>query len=162
MRRLTPLDQVLSQGGWMAPTLPYRLKVSGRDEFEGLGVTSTSYRVHGFLRVDGRGLVVEWGGTAHVQEIGMSLREETEQLPTERIEVPFSDLFRAELTGGWFRPRLRVQARTVGALSRVPSEKFGAVEFWYDRSERFAAIEVFQALRAGIEATERSAPDRSG
>jgi hypothetical protein len=139
----------------MGPTLPFRLKVAGKDEVHGLDVTSTSFRIHGYLQVDGDVLVIEWGGTAHVQEVGaMNVRDETEPLPDERLEVPIADLRRAELTGGWLRPRLRVQARRVGALSPVPAEQFGTVEFWYDRSERFTAIEVARALAAAIEAAE--------
>ena len=147
----------------MGPTLPFRLRMPGRrDEVSGLDltgssfkVTSTSFEVHGYLHVDGDVLVVEWGGTIQVQEVGaMSVRDETQPLPNERIEVPVADLYRAELVGGWFRPRLRVQARAVGVLSSVPTEKRGMVEFWYDRSERFTAIEVARALTEAIAAAE--------
>jgi hypothetical protein len=144
----------------MGPTLPFRLKVPGRDAVDGLGVSSTSFRVHGYLEVEGDTLVIEWGGTARVQEVkATTVRDDTEPLPDERLVVPAADLYRAELTGGWFRPRLRVQARRVGALAPVPSERFGAVDFWYDRSERFTAIEVARALREAIDAAERQAYD---
>jgi hypothetical protein len=133
--------------------LPFRLKVPGRDAIDGFEVSSTSFRIHGYLQVDGDMLIIEWGGTAHVQEVGATtVRDETEPLPDERLVVRAADLYRAELTGGWFRPRLRVQARRVGALSAVPSEKFGTVDFWYERSERFTAIEVARALNEAIEA----------
>jgi len=143
----------------MGPTLPFRLKVPGKDEIDGAGVTSMSFRVHGYLQLDLDMLVVEWGGTAHVQEVGLKIRDETEALPEERLEVRVADLLRAELVGGWFRPRLRIQARRIGALGTVPSERFGTVDFWYDRAERFTAIELARALAEAIAAAEAPAFD---
>lgn len=138
----------------MGPRLPFRLKVPKKDVIEGARVTSTIPRIHGYLHVDGDLLVVEWGGTAHVTDVGGTnyVRIETEPLPDERLEVPIADLHRAELLGGWFRPRLTVQARTVGALAPVPTEEFGVVNFWYERSERFTAIAVAQELSDAIAA----------
>jgi hypothetical protein len=139
----------------MGPTLPFRLKLAKTDEvqIEGHDVTTRSYRIHGYLHVEGDTLVIEWGGTVRVNEVGATrIRDETERLPDQRLEIPVADLYRAELTGGWFRPRLTVQARRVGALSPVPNERFGVVDFWYDRAERFTAIDVARALNEAIEA----------
>jgi len=144
----------------MGPTLPFRLKVPGKDEIDGVGVTSMSFRVHGYLHLDQEMLVVEWGGTAHVQEVGaLKIRDETEALPEERLAIHVADLLRAELVGGWFRPRLRIQARRIGALGSVPSERFGTVDFWYDRAERFTAIELASALGEAIADAEAPALD---
>jgi len=135
----------------MGPRLPFRLKVPKEDIIEGGRVTSTTFRSHGYLQVDGDLLIVEWGGTAHVMDVGAAgVRNEAEPLPNERIEVDAADLHRAELLGGWFRPRLTVQARAVGVLSPVPTEEFGVVNFWYERSERFTAIAVAQELNEAI------------
>jgi hypothetical protein len=137
----------------MGPRLPFRLKVPKKDVIEGATVTSTVPRIHGYLHVDGDLLVVEWGGTVQVTEVGgTGVRIENEPLPDERLEVPIADLHRAELQGGWFQPRLAVQARTVGALAPVPIEEFGVVNFWYERSERFTAIAVAQELSDAIAA----------
>lgn len=137
----------------MGPRLPFRLKVPKRDTIDGAGVTSTVLQVHGYLHVDGDRLVVQWGGTAKVTEVGAAgVRNEAEPLPNELLEVPVADLHRAELMGGWFRPRLTVQARTVGILATVPTEEFGVVNFWYERSERFTAIAVAQELTDAIAA----------
>lgn len=148
----------------MSPRLPFRLKVPKQDVIDGGRVTSTTFRSHGFLHVDGDVLIVEWGGRAQVMDVSVTagappepavrIRNEIESLPSERLEVPVSDLYRAELVGGWFRPRLQVQARTVGALAAVPTEEFGVVSFWYDRSERFTAIAVAQELSEAIAAAE--------
>lgn len=144
----------------MSAVLPFRLKVPGRDEIDGMDVVSQSFRIHGYLEMAGDVLVIEWGGTTHVQEVGMKgVRDETEPLAAQRLEVPAADLLRAELTGGWLRPRLRVQARRIGALAPVPSEKRGTVEFWYDRSERFVAIEVARELADAIAAAAAPGDD---
>jgi hypothetical protein len=136
----------------MDPTLPFRFKARKTTEIDGSNVTTTSFRVHGYLEVDGDRLIVEWGGTAQVRHVGATgIRDETKALPDERLAIPVADLYRAELTGGWFRPRLTVQARRVGALASIPSERFGVADFWYDRSERFTAIAVAQALTEAIE-----------
>jgi hypothetical protein len=138
----------------MRAVLPFRLKVAGKDEIDGMSITSMAFRVHGFLQVDGDHLVIEWGGTVTVEEVGMSIRDDTERLPDERLEVPVTDIRRAELAGGWFRPHLRVQARRVGALARVPGEKDGVASFWYDRAERFTAIELARELNDAISAAQ--------
>jgi hypothetical protein len=132
--------------------LPFRLKIPKEDQIKGMDVTSKTFRVHGFLEVHEDLLIIEWGGTVNVQEVGMmGVRAEAQTLH-ERLEVPVADLYRAELTGGWFRPRLTVQARTVGALAPVPTEEFGVVNFWYDRSERFTAVAVAAELGEAIAA----------
>jgi hypothetical protein len=136
----------------MDPTLPFRFKVPKTTEVDGSNVTGTSFRVHGYLGVDGDRLIVEWGGTVQVRRVGaMGVRDETQSLADERLAIPIADVYRAELAGGWLRPRLTVQARRVGALASLPSEHFGVVDFWYDRSERFTAIAVLQALTEAIE-----------
>lgn len=136
----------------MAVVLPFRLKVAGKDEFDGLNAVSTSFKVHGFMSLDGDALTIEWGGTAQVQSMGVtSMSDDTEALPIEQLVVPVQDLHRAELTGGWFRPRLTLQGRTLFALAGIPSEDAGVVNFWYDRSERFTAIAMVNALTAAME-----------
>jgi hypothetical protein len=132
--------------------LPFRLKVGDKTELDGSTVIRTSYKVHGYLHVDGEFLVVDLGGAIHVQTIGsFGVRDEKEKLPDRPLMIPARDLYRVELTGGWFRPRLTVQARRAGALAEIPSEVFGVVNFWYERSERFTAIAVANELAAAIE-----------
>jgi hypothetical protein len=138
----------------MPPMLPFRLKVPKTTVVDGSEVRNTSSVVHGYLQVDGDVLIVEWGGTVSVQEVGThGFRERTEALPDERLEIHASDLHRAELEGGWFQPRLSVQSRRVGALAAIPTESMGVVNFWYDRSERFTAVAVAEALKEAIDAS---------
>jgi hypothetical protein len=126
------------------------LKVSGSDEFRGFNAVSTSYRFHGLLRLDDEGLTLEWGGVAQVQQVGMSIRDDRLPLPDERLTLPVSYLYPATLDGGWWRSRLVLRARVPGALAAVPSEDLGTVACWYARSDRSAARDLANALRAAI------------
>ena len=138
----------------MPHILPFRLKVSGTDEFRGLNAISTSYRFYGLLRLDGPLLTIEWGGVAQVQNVGaLSVRDERMALPDESITLPVTSLYPATVEGGWWRPRLRLRARAQGALAIVPSEDLGTVACWDARSDRPAALDLANALRAAIAST---------
>lgn len=140
----------------MTVLLPFRLKVSGTDEFRGLHAVSTSYRFHGLLRLDGALLTIEWGGVAQVQNVGaLSIRDDRMALPDERLTVPVGELYPATLVGGWWRPRLLLRTRVQGALAIVPSEDLGTVTCWYARSDRAAARDLASALRTAIAGTPR-------
>ena len=137
----------------MTPILPFRLKVPGTDVFRGLHAVSTSFRFRGFLRLEGHALTIEWGGVAQVQDVGaLTIRDDRLALPEERIIVPVSHLYRATLDGGWWRPRLTLQATELGALAMVPSEEHGMVRFWYARADRTVAIAMAAALSHAIAA----------
>ncbi|MEP6571384.1 MAG: hypothetical protein ABJD11_01770 [Gemmatimonadota bacterium] len=131
--------------------LSFKLKVAGTDEFRGLKATSTSYRFHGILRLDGSVLTIEWGGVAQVQEFGATtIRDNRLPLPDDSVEIPVELLYRAALAGGWWLPRLRLRAGAPGVLSMVPSEELGAVEFWYARADRDLAITMVAAINKAI------------
>ena len=131
------------------PSLPFRLKVPGKDEFRDFNAVSTSFTFHGVLQLEEGGLAIGWRGTAQVQEVGsLHLRDESLVLPDEEIVVPLQDIFRASLVGGWWRPRLRLEAARLGALAMVPSEERGVVDFWYQRRDREAAAALVAALGA--------------
>ena len=135
----------------MKSILPFRLKLSGKDEFRGLHAISTSFRFQGFLRLEGHVLTIEWGGVAQVQNVGaLSIRDDRLALPDECITVPVSHLYRATLAGGWWRPRLALQASELGALAVVPSEEHGTVQFWYARGDRTVALAMAAALSDAI------------
>jgi hypothetical protein len=137
----------------MTNELPIRLKVSGKDEFRGAHAISTTIRFHGWLRLDGASLHIEWSGYAQVQDVGpLSVRDERLPLPAETLIVPVARLRRAELVGGWWRPRLAISARDSRALALVPSEDEGTVHCWYARQERKAAVAFAAALSTAIAA----------
>lgn len=143
----------------MIADLPIRLKVTGRDEFDGPNAVSTSFRFHGWLRVEGESLRIEWTGVAHVQAVGpLELRDSELRLPTETVIVPATRLLRAELAGGWWRPRLELQGRDAEALALVPSEERGRVRCWYERRDRAVAVQLQAALAALIAGARGQAP----
>lgn len=135
----------------MRDWLPVRLKVSGKDEFRGARAISTTIRFHGWLRLEAETLRIEWSGYAQVQEVGpLSVTDERLPLPAESLIVPVARLRRAELVGGWWRPRLAISARDAQALAMVPSEAEGTVHFWYARRDRTAAVALATSLATAI------------
>lgn len=135
----------------MPAILPFRLKVPGRDEVKGLRAISTSYRFQGLLRLSEELLHIEWRGTAQVQDVGaLGVRDDQLALPDEQLTVPVASLYRARVAGGWWRPRLELQARHLTLLSIVPSEEFGTVRFWYDRADRALAQTMARQLSEAI------------
>lgn len=134
----------------MTPVLSFRLKLPGTETFSGLRAVSTSFRVHGILSFADDVLTIQWGGAVQVQDVGFSgIKDEREVLPDERVSIPVGLLHRAVLAG-WWRPRLTLQARELGALAVVPSEEYGAVRFWYARSDRVAALAFAAAINDAI------------
>lgn len=137
----------------MTPVLPFRLKLPGTEEFSGLRAVSTSFRVHGLLSLEGNALTIQWGGAVQVQDVGLtSIKDEREVLPDEQVTIPVGLLYRATLAG-WWRPRLTLQVRKLGALAVVPSEEYDAVRFWYARSDRAAALAMAAAINDAIPGT---------
>jgi len=137
----------------MNDELPIKLKVAGKDEFRGTHAVSTSFAFYGWLRLDGAALRIEWKGVARVQAVGpLSASDKRLPLPTETLVVPVARLRRAELLGGWWRPRLAISARDLEALALVPSEEQGTVHFRYARRDRTAAARFAASLAAAIAA----------
>ena len=137
----------------MSAELPFRLKVAGKDEVDGVRAVSTSFHFHGWLRLEGDSLRIEWGGHARVQDVEvLSVRDERLPLPAETVVVPLARLRRAELLGGWWRPRLAISARDIRALSLVPSEDQGTVNFWYARRDGAVASALCDELQRTIAA----------
>jgi hypothetical protein len=135
----------------MPPILPFRLKVPGTDRFENFEAVSTSFRFRGHLGFDGDLLIISWAGVARVQEVGiLTVRDDQLPLPCEEITVPVSHLARAGLDGGWWRPRVRLQAKVSGTLSLIPSEAAGTVQFWLSRRDRRAAGALVAVLEEAI------------
>jgi hypothetical protein len=137
----------------VAAELPFILKVAGKDEVDVVRAVSTSFHFHGWLRLDGAVLRIEWKGHARVEEVELlSVRDEQLPLPAESLVVPLARLRRAELLGGWWRPRLAISARDLHALSVVPSEDQGVVSFWYARRDAALAADLAVQLQRGIAA----------
>jgi hypothetical protein len=132
-------------------TLGFTLKVPGSDEFRDFQAVSTSFRCDGRLTLEGELLTIEWGGEARVQEVGLlSLADDRVAMPDEWISIPASELDRATLEGGWWRPRLTLLERRRGALAAVPSASLGEVRCWIARRDRDRARAMAAALTDAI------------
>ncbi len=132
--------------------LAFTLKVPGTDEFEGLSAVSVSYRISGLLELRPEVLVIQWSGEVLVEEVGLAIREDREVLPAETIHVPLTELYRASLDGGWFRPRLTLEARDLRAFDGIPSGAHGKLPCRYARKDRFEAIAMAAAINSAITA----------
>jgi hypothetical protein len=140
--------------------LPFRLKVPGVDEVRDFKAISRSYRFRGQLQVREQGLCIEWGGTARVQEADtIDVRDDQIHLPDESLDVPFTSLYRAQVLGGWWRPRLELQARELAALAIVPSSEAGLVRFWIAHRDRAVARQVAEQINAGVATAALRTPD---
>lgn len=135
-------------------TLPFRLKVPDREEITATGVSSTSFRFHGLLRLREDGLLLTWNGTAQVQRFGLTgIGDDTLPLPEESLELPFERLRAVELQGGWMLPRLLLMGSDFDALRLVPSEEGGRVSLWLDRRDRQLGREVAEAIQRFLRAS---------
>jgi hypothetical protein len=140
--------------------LPFRLKVPGVDEFRDFKVISMSYKFRGQLQLLEQGVRIEWGGTATVEEVDtIDVRDDKISLPDESLDVPFTSLYRAQVLGGWWRPRLELQARQLAALSIVPSSEAGLVRFWIRRGDRELAQRLADKVNAGAGTASLRGPD---
>jgi hypothetical protein len=140
--------------------LPFRLKVPGVDEFRDFKAVSMSYKFRGQLHILEHGVRIEWGGTASVEEVGtIEVRDDKVHLPDESLDVAFASLYRAQLLGGWWRPRVELQARELAALAIVPSSEAGLVRLWIGRGDRGLAQRMADEINAGIAADALRGPD---
>lgn len=130
-------------------SLPFRLKVPGKDAMTATSASSTWFRFHGLLHLLDSALRLEWTGTAKVEEVSLlSVEEETVTLPDESLTLPLARLRKLELRGGWLRPHLELMGNDLEALRIVPSEEAGRVRLWIARRDRRLAAQIVAAARA--------------
>jgi len=130
--------------------LPFSLKVPGKDEFTLSVIATTSFRFRGYLQLEEDALVIEWTGTASVDEVGLAgIRSDRLALPAESLAVPLEALHSCELGGGWIRPYVEITATEPGLLSIVPGEEAGQVRCWIARRDRPLARRLLAALEKG-------------
>ncbi len=135
--------------------LPFSLKVPGEDSITLTAISSTTFKFSGLLRLDGAVLHLEWEGSAQVEEVeSLSVRDETVPLPEEALDLPLEELRSIALLGGWWRPRVELCARSLGALNIVPSEEGGRVALWIARRDRASAATLVAAATRALRAPE--------
>ncbi len=130
--------------------IPFTLKVPGKEDMTWSEIASTSYRFRGFLRLEAETLLLEWAGSAAVEEVGLTgVRTEQVALPSESLTVPLSDIRTLQLAGGWLRPRVEITANDLDLLRYVPGEEGGRVRLWLARRDREAARRLLAAALGG-------------
>lgn len=145
-------------------SLPFALKVPGKDAVTVTSVSSTTFRFHGMLRLEEHTLLIDWSGTAAIDEVGMlNVTSEVLSLPHESLALPFGLVRGIALRGGWWRPYLEITGNDLEALRVIPSEDRGQVRLWiYRRDRQLAArfvAEVLERKRSGR--TSRGLADRA-
>jgi len=139
------------------PALPFSLRVPGKDSITWSSVSTTTFRFQGLIRLDGAWLHLEWKGSAQVEAVGgLSVRQETLPLPLEQLRIPLDRIRAVQFRGGWWRPRLEVQANDFETLGIVPSEEGGVVQLWIPRGERAQAQALAEAVTQAIRSAPRS------
>jgi len=129
-------------------SLPFRLKVPGKDAVTVTTASSTSFRFHGLLHLLDDAIQLEWTGTARVEEVSLlAVKEETLALPDETLTLPLSRLREMQLGGGWWHPYLELMGNDLEALRIVPSEDRGRVRLWLARRDRSLAREIATRVR---------------
>lgn len=131
-------------------SIPFALKVPGKDDMTWSEIASTSYRFRGFVRLESDGLLLEWTGSAEVEEVSLTgVRTEQVALPTESLTVPHSEIRTLRLAGGWIRPYLEITANSLDLLRYVPGEEGGRLRLWLARRDRAAARRLVAAALGG-------------
>jgi hypothetical protein len=130
--------------------IPFALKVPGKDDMTWSEIATTSYRFRGFLRLEADQLLLEWSGSAEVEEVSLGgIRTERVALPTESLTVPLSEIRALRLAGGWIRPRIEITANDLDLLRYVPGEDGGRLRLWLARRDRGAARRLVAAALGG-------------
>jgi hypothetical protein len=129
-------------------SLPFTLKVPGKDDLTVTTASSTWFRFHGFLHLTPEELRLDWTGTAKVEAVSLlEVKEETVVLPDETLTLPLSRVRELLLKGGWWRPRLEMAGNDLDALRMVPSEERGRVRLWLARRDLQQARELVARFR---------------
>ncbi len=130
--------------------IPFTLKVPGKEDMTWSEIASTSYHFRGFLRLEAETLLLEWAGSAEVEEVGFAgVRTEKVALPSESLTVPLSEIRSLRLAGGWIRPYLEITANDLDLLRYIPGEDGGRLRLWLARRDRGAARRLLAAALGG-------------
>ena len=131
--------------------LRFSLRVPGVDTFTLEVIASTAFTFKGQLHLDADDLVLEWSGSAHVDEVAFTgIRSEKLALPRESLRLPYGLLRTVRLCGGWIRPHIEVTGTHFDTLRGVPGEDAGLLRLWVARRDRSLARRAVAALQHAI------------
>jgi hypothetical protein len=130
-------------------SLPFVLKVPGKDEMTVASAESTSFKFHGFLYLEADALRLEWTGIARVERVSLiDVEEETLPLPDESLLLPFDRIREISLRWSWLMPHIEIRGSDLEALRIVPSEERGRLRLWIARRDRAHANKIVELARA--------------
>lgn len=148
--------------------VPIWITKSETPEMTGVGTVTEEERAEGLLRLEPRSLVLDVELSATTTKVsGVGTKTETDELGGREIEIPFDDLVSATLRGGWWRPRIRLQASRLSALADLPGASKGVVEARVarrSRSDARALLTELEMARAdlALERAQGSLPASGG
>ncbi len=125
-------------------SLPFSLRVPGQDALTVTLISSTRFRFRGSLTLAGDVLLIEWTGSATVDEVGarVGARSREIALPPESLSLALTAVRGLRLLGGWLWPYLEITASALGDIRIVPSEDGGVVRCFLARRDRALAARL--------------------
>ena len=137
--------------------IPFRIQVPGYDSIDTQGVVSISIKLEGLLSLVDDLISLEWTATRQIESVSLSgVRDEVDESPIGRCEIPASVILDARLRGGWWAPRLELRSRTLNAFEGIPTANQGVAKLRIRRSDRKHA----RVLCIAIENAKRLAEGR--
>lgn len=133
--------------------LPFRLEIPEEDSLDLSGLRSVSYTVDGLLQLGDDTLCFEWVARRHIESVGLTgLKDEVDESPVGRLEVPCRLIAQARLRGWWFAPRLDLYAGQLHAFDRIPGARGSVLTLRLRRQDRALAAAVVRAIESMIAA----------
>lgn len=130
----------------MIGPLSFRLRVADKDDFDGLDVVSVSSKITGYATWDAGVLTLEWAEVTLVQEVSFDrIRDEAIPAPPLILDVPNEEILDASVVGRWWRPRLRLVPRHLGAFAAVPGAHPTYLDLFIARRDRPLALTLAAA-----------------
>lgn len=134
--------------------LPFQIKVPGYDAFDAQGILSITIKLEGLLNVTDEVVLLEWKATRQIDSVSLSgIRDEVDESPVGRCEIPVDLILEARLRGGWWSPRLELRARRLDVFQDIPTAQNGIAKLRIRRHDRNRA----RTVCAAIEGAQRGA-----
>jgi hypothetical protein len=139
--------------------LPFRLEIPDDDSLGLGGLRSVSYKVDGLLHVGDDTLTFEWVARRHTESIGFSgVKDEVDESPIGRAEVPLHEITQVRLRGWWWAPRLDLYSRHLDAFDRIPGAQGSVFTLRLRRHDRAQAAAAVRAIEMMLPALPPSSP----
>lgn len=127
--------------------LPFRISVPGYDSIDTQGVVSITIKLEGLLSLLDDVITLEWTATRQIESVSLSgIRDEVDESPVGRCDIPASAILEARLRGGWWSPRVELRARSLAVFEGIPTAKHGVAKLRIRRNDRKHARVVCIAI----------------